>query len=75
MVPCGRRCKEKSYHDNTTPNRLISLSAPARNRLAVHLWALPIASMFMSVDATKNGFFLLSLSLSLAAGTTVGVFS
>lgn len=64
MVPCGRRCKEKSYHDNTTPNRLISLSAPARNRLAVHLWALPIASMFMSVDATKNGFFLLSLSLS-----------
>lgn len=71
MVPCGRRCKEKSYRDNTTPNRLISLSAPARNRLAVHLWALPIASMFMSVDATKNGFFLLSLSLSLAAGTTV----
>lgn len=67
MVPCGRRCKEKSYRDNTTPNRLISLSAPARNRLA-------IASMFMSVDATKNGFFLLSLSRSLAAGTTVGVF-
>lgn len=66
MVPCGRRCKEKSYRDNTTPNRLISLSAPARNRLAVHLWPLRACSCQWTRQRTD-----IFCSLSLAAGTTV----